>query len=140
MPKGALLHCHFGATVDIPKLIEIALETPLMHIRTEKHFSSEIVAIDDHRALDLPIPRFSLKKTDAGDLSKSSSLFDSDYKNDEWIAIRQARDNFPERLGGPKGFDKWVYKTLTIDPAEAYQTHSTVTKVCCEPIACKRGF
>ena len=128
MPKGALLHCHFGATVDMPKLIEIALETPLMSIRIGRHFPPGIECIKMHRTLDLPTPYFLLKKDDSADLSKCSSLFDSEYNTKEWIPIRLARDNFPAHLGGSKGFDQWVYKTLTIDPVEAYQTHSTVTK------------
>lgn len=129
MPKGALLHCHFGATVDMNKLIEIALETPLMHMRIDKPFSPEVKSIEAHRTLELPTPKFLLRKADSSYISKATSLFDSDYNSNEWIPMPVARDNFHTLLGGPKGFDLWLYKSLTVDYVEAYQTHSTVTKV-----------
>jgi adenosine deaminase CECR1 len=128
MPKGALLHCHFGATVDMPKLASMALENPLMHVRIAKRFSPSTRDLDEHQTLELPTPSFLAMKVGSEKVSRASSLFDDGYNIEEYIPMRQARDNFPAHLGGQQGFDKWVYKSLTIDTVEAYQTHSSVTK------------
>jgi len=129
MPKGALLHCHFGATVDMPKLMKMAMDNPLMHVRIGSLFSPDIQDVDVHRTLDLPTPMFKVLKADSTLISKSSSFFDAGYNVEEYIPMRTAREKFPPRLGGQKGFDRWLYKSLTIDTVEAYQTHSTVTKI-----------
>jgi len=129
MPKGALLHCHFGATVDMPKLMELALDNPLMYVRISSLFSPNIKDVDGHHTLELPTPVFKVLKAGTEGISGASSLFEPGYNIEEFIPMRQARDNFPSRLGGQKGFDRWLYKSLTIDTFEAYQTHSTVTKI-----------
>ena len=43
--------------------------------------------------------------------------------------MKIARETFSPELGGPEGFDKWYVGATTINPAEAYGTHKTVTKV-----------
>jgi adenosine deaminase CECR1 len=117
MPKGALLHAHIDATVNREYLLELALEEPSLHVRT----SCVITTANSTTA----VPEFRPFKE--AQPSQNASVTDSDYPADSWIPLHQARESFS--LGGPDGFDKWVLGAMIINPAEAYGTHNTVTKV-----------
>jgi len=117
MPKGALLHAHIDATVDKEYLLELALKEPSLHVRTSCGITTanSTTAVPEFRAFKEAQP------------SQSASVTDPDYLADSWIPLHQARESFS--LGGPNGFDKWVLGAMTINPAEAYGTHNTVTKI-----------
>lgn len=117
MPKGALLHAHLDATVDNEYLWELALKEPSLHVRTSCVIttSNSTTTVPDFRAFK------------EAQLSQNASVTDPDYPADCWIPLHQARRSFS--LGGPNGFDKWVLGAMTINPAEAYGTHNSVTKV-----------
>ncbi|KAI9448908.1 hypothetical protein BJY52DRAFT_1309800 [Lactarius psammicola] len=117
MPKGALLHIHIDATVDKGYFLQLALKEPLLHVRT----SCVVTTANSTMAL----PEFRAFKE--AQLSQSASVTDPDYPAGSWIPLLQARKSFS--LGGPDGFDKWVLGAMTINPAEAYGTHNTVTKI-----------
>lgn len=117
MPKGALLHAHMDATVNKEYLLELALKEPSFHVRT----SCVITTATSTTAL----PEFRPFKE--VQLSQNASVTDPGYLAESWIPLYQARESFS--LGGPNGFDKWVLGAMSINPAEAYGTHNTVTKV-----------
>lgn len=117
MPKGALLHVHMDATADKKYLLELALEEPSFHVRT----SCVVTTANSTTAM----PEFRVFKE--AQASLSASVTDHDYSADSWIPLHQARESFS--LGGPDGFDKWVLGAMAINPAEAYGTHNTVTKI-----------
>ena len=117
MPKGALLHAHLDATVDKAYLLELALKEPFLHVRT-----SCVVTAANSTAT---VPEFRAFKE--AQPCQSASVTDPGYPADGWIPLRQARESFSP--GGPDAFDKWVLGAMTINPAEAYGTHNTVTKV-----------
>jgi adenosine deaminase CECR1 len=126
MPKGALLHCHTDALVDMRTVLNIALKQKNIHIAILKKFPA-VESITKCHTLDLPLPRFTT--FNRGDTPcETVSVTDDNYQRGDWIPIQTARGNFPSHLGGPEGFDEWICKALTIDPTEAYETHSTVTK------------
>ena len=127
MPKGGMLHCHMDATVDIHTLVKMALKQPNIHISISDLFPPSLTAIESSPLSALPLPQFTTLKTGAE--VNHHSLFADDYKPGTWAPLASARANFPENLGGVKGFDKWIYKAMTIDPDEAYRTHASVTKV-----------
>ncbi|KAH9165420.1 hypothetical protein EDB89DRAFT_2116089 [Lactarius sanguifluus] len=117
MPKGALLHAHIDATVDKGYLLELALKEPFMHVR-----ASCVVTAANSTTV---VPEFRAFKE--VQLSQSASVTDLDYPAGSWIPLRQARESFSP--GGPDGFDKWVLGAMVINPAEAYGTHNSVTKI-----------
>lgn len=117
MPKGALLHAHLDATVDKGYLLKLALQEPFMHVRT-----SGVVTTTNSKTA---FPEFRAFRE--AQPSQNASVTDPDYQPDVWIPLHRARESFSP--GGPDGFDKWVLGAMSINPAEAYGTHNTVTKV-----------
>lgn len=120
MPKGALLHSHLDATVNAEFLLKLALQQPALHVRINKPVNASTLSINLPEFRDLPEESF----------SALSGLTDSSYSVGSWVSLQNARASFDPSLGGPEGFDRWVIGALTINPAEAYGTHNTVTKVC----------
>lgn len=119
MPKGALLHAHLGATINARVLLQLALKQPAMHVRVTEAISSSTIATALPEFKALPKEQF----------SDSAGLTDPSYIADEWTSIQKARETFDPQLGGPQGFDDWVFGALTINPKEAYDTHNTVAEV-----------
>ena len=120
IPKGALLHAHLDATVNVEVLLRLALRHPAIHIRT----SENLIASNTIGSIT---PEFrALPQSEWG---SGSSITASSYVPGEWVSLQNARRNFDEKLGGPEGFDKWVTSAITISPAEAYRTHNTTEKV-----------
>lgn len=117
MPKGALLHAHLGATVGASHLLQLALKHPAVHVRAAVAITETTIGST------LPELRVLLES----DFTSLQSLNDPSYPENGWVPPNLARNNFA--LGGPEGFDKWYILAITIDPAEAYGTHNTVTKV-----------
>ena len=117
MPKGALLHVHLDATVDKGYLLELALKAPSMHVRTPFALTAANSTTTQ--------PEFRPFKEVQS--SQYVSVTDARYPGDTWVPLQQARSSFA--LGGPEGFDQWVMGAMSINPAEAYGTHNTVTKV-----------
>ena len=117
MPKGALLHAHLDATVDAAFLLQLALRFPVIHVRTAVAISVDTICSTLPELRPLP----------ASEFTSLQSLTDPSYPGNEWVPLQLARQNFA--LGGPEGFDQWYLAAVTINPAEAYGTHNTVTKV-----------
>ncbi|KAN0140794.1 hypothetical protein V8E53_001238 [Lactarius tabidus] len=117
MPKGALLHAHLDATVDKGYLLKLALQEPFMHVRTScvVTTANSTTAVPEFRAFQEAQP------------SQNASVTDPDYQAGDWIPLHQARELFSPV--GPDGFDKWVLGAMSINSAEAYGTHNTVTKI-----------
>ena len=116
MPKGALLHAHLDATVNPEILLKLALQYPAFHVRVHEPLSISNLSTN--------LPEFRALPPDH--VSDFSSLTEASYPLGSWVQLHKARDSFA--LGGQEGFDKWVISALTINPAEAYGTHNTVTK------------
>ncbi|KAI0063425.1 adenosine deaminase-like growth [Artomyces pyxidatus] len=121
MPKGALLHAHLDATADKKFLWELALRHPILHVRATTPGPVSAANISSALPEFMPISE--------PQLSGALSLTDAGYSADKWIPLSQAREAFDPALGGPAGFDKWVLDSMVINPAEAYGTHNTVTKI-----------
>jgi adenosine deaminase CECR1 len=119
MPKGALLHAHLDATVDMAFLLRLALQHPAMHVRASQRITEASIKSITPQFQPLPPAQF----------NAIGNLTDEGYQPDQWVCFKVARDSFPTQLGGPEGFDRWVLGALTINPIEAYNTHNTVYKV-----------
>ncbi|EPQ58065.1 adenosine deaminase-like growth [Gloeophyllum trabeum ATCC 11539] len=117
MPKGALLHAHLDAMVNVRTLLRLALQHPAFHIRVPASLTAA--------SLKTTLPE--VRPRPKAEWSALSSLRDA--AAGEWVPLQQARANFDPALGGPEGFDDWVVGHLTINPAEAYGTHKTTDKI-----------
>jgi adenosine deaminase CECR1 len=120
MPKGALLHAHFDATVNASYLLEMALKEHAIHVRTPEPLTAQNIGSILPEFEPLPAEFYNFADT---------SLTSSAYVGNTWVNIARARETFDLALGGPEGFDKWVIDAMMIRPAEAYGTHNTVNKV-----------
>ncbi|EKM82478.1 hypothetical protein AGABI1DRAFT_68123, partial [Agaricus bisporus var. burnettii JB137-S8] len=118
MPKGALLHSHFDATVDTSFLLKIALKEPAMHVRVIQPLTTKNIGSI--------LPEFSARPAELHNF-EGPSLTSENYRPNIWLNIAKAREMFG--LGGPEAFDKWVINAMMIQPAEAYGTHNTVDKI-----------
>jgi hypothetical protein len=118
MPKGALLHAHLDATVNAEFLWELALQQPALHVRAPGPINLS----------NLGSMRPEFKALPRDQLSDTASITDASYDG-TWVSIQNAKAAFDASLGGSMGFDKWVIGSMTINPAEAYNTHNTITKV-----------
>lgn len=121
MPKGALLHAHLDATVDVNFLLSRVLEQDAIHVRA----SGPLTTLSPTPNV---LPEFSPFAKSEVKLSPVQDLTDPSYDGG-WIQVNVAREAFSQELGGPEGFDKWYVASTTINPAEAYGTHKTVAKV-----------
>ena len=121
MLVGALLHAHLDATADVDFLSRRVLEQELIYIRASAPLT--ILAPTANVLLEFPpFPKFKVK------LSAVQNLTDPSYDGG-WVLVKVAGEIFSLELGGPEGFDKWYVVSTTVNPAEAYGSHKTVTKV-----------
>ena len=121
MPKGALLHAHLDATVDVHFLLKRVLEQDLVYVRAPGPLAALSPTANVLPELT-PFPKSEVK------LSPVQSVTDPSYDGG-WIPVNVAREAFSKELGGPEGFDRWFVSSTTINPAEAYGTHKTVDEV-----------
>jgi len=121
MPKGGLLHAHLDATVDVHFMLDRILEQEALYVRTSAILTT-LSPTPNVLPEFTPFPKSEVK------LSPVQTLTDPSYDGG-WIPVKVARERFSPELGGPQGFDKWYFASTSIDPAEAYGTHKTVTKV-----------
>ena len=121
MPKGALLHAHLDATVDVNFLLRRVLEQDLIYVRASAPLSTLSPTAN-------VLPEFSPFPKSEVKLSVVQNLTDPSYDGG-WVPVKVARESFSLELGGPEGFDKWYVASTTINPAEADGTYKTVTKV-----------
>lgn len=94
----------------------------MVHIRTPN-------AIPDSTALSNTLPSFlALPAGTQHDVSKVPPTHPS-YKANHWYPVGQARQSFPQSMGGSDGFDNWVLNSMRINPSEALTKYNTIPKV-----------
>ncbi|KAB5589125.1 hypothetical protein CTheo_7441 [Ceratobasidium theobromae] len=121
MPKGGLLHAHMDAMCDASYLLKSALEYPNMHIRTTSVLNS---------SAPFPLPTFKpLTRDEANQYSNNTLPTSQSYVPGSWVAAHRVRDEFPNELGGPEGFDKWIINSLTISAQDSYVEYNTSAKI-----------
>jgi len=109
MPKGALLHCHLEAMVDLDWLLDEIFRIGGMHIQasapltTEEAYRHAVISFKWHRA---PV-------------SSDASIWSQSYKAGEYIPIEVAADGFPS--GGREAFKNFVRSKATITQKESLQ-------------------
>ncbi|KAI9682248.1 MAG: hypothetical protein M1817_000302 [Caeruleum heppii] len=112
MPKGALLHAHFDAMVDIDFLLDQALERPGMHLYAQG-------------PLDTPSARQSTSfffRYRSSLTADADSIWTAQYQASTFVPVSAAADSFPE--GGRQGFRAWVKDRCTITASESVKHHT----------------
>lgn len=117
MPKGALLHCHLEAMVDLDWALEEAFVTEGVCLRSTE-------ALNSPKALLKADVSFSFTKTSA---KNDVSIWEEKYPAETLIPITVAADSFPN--GGRKGFVEWIRSRVTITPEEHLAQHEGPNEV-----------
>ncbi len=111
MPKGALLHAHMDALVEVDWLFDQLLSTPGMHMTSPE-------ALHTETALEgAPISFRYLKSTG----STEHSIWSAQYESSAPVPVTAAADSFPN--GGRSGFLEWLRGRCTITRRESLEHH-----------------
>lgn len=117
MPKGSLLHCHLGATVDLDWVFNEVLSTPGIQMSSPVPLSSE-------RIRENAVVKFRYSSVTAADVP---SIWSQDYPPHTLVPIKVAAATFPN--GGQKGFVAWMKDRCSITQSESLQHHLGVDDV-----------
>ncbi|KAK2811689.1 hypothetical protein FQN50_002035 [Emmonsiellopsis sp. PD_5] len=121
MPKGALLHCHMGAMVDLKWLYELTLGTEGMYF-----FSP--VALDCVRERGRAGVQFrycSVPPERVG--GAAGAVWEAGYVPGTLVEAKVAADTFPD--GGREGFVEWLIGRTSIVEKESIEHHLGVDAV-----------
>lgn len=111
MPKGALLHCHLEAMVDLDWLYDRALSLEGVHISAE-------APLDSEDAQTITTFRFKwLKNTP----EPNTSIWTDSYSPGTWVKATDAADSFPH--GSREGFKAWLIARSSITAEESTAHH-----------------
>lgn len=117
MPKGALLHAHMDAMIDINWLIDRALETEGMSISASQSLSN----IDTRENASV-----NFRFRNSREIS-TTSIWSKDYNESQFISLKEAASSFPH--DGTVGFKAWLRSRCTITPEESIKHHLGVNDI-----------
>jgi adenosine deaminase CECR1 len=118
MPKGALLHCHLGAMVDLEWVIETAIETEGVCICS---LGGGLVSEEVRGKADV---RILFQKNGNAD---GSSIWKKGYVSETWVSLKSAAERFPN--GGREGFVQWLKNKCTITQEDNVAHHLGVDEI-----------
>ena len=124
MPKGALLHSHLDATMNVASLIEQALKTEGMAISANQ-------SLHDEQARKAPSVLFRFQKVTGG---PGSSIWTSEYQPFVFVPLKEAADAFPG--GGLQGCKAWITSLCTISPEESLRHYHGVDAIWKKFVSC----
>ncbi|MCJ1253661.1 hypothetical protein MMC24_001473 [Lignoscripta atroalba] len=112
MPKGALLHAHFDAMIDIEWLVGVALATEGMCMWADENLQTR----EARQAVPVQFQYGgrSVKEDDV-------SIWSQDYPAKHLVPVQRAAASFPD--GGREEFKKWLISRCTITMEESLDHH-----------------
>ncbi|KAK2872065.1 hypothetical protein FQN49_002583 [Arthroderma sp. PD_2] len=116
MPKGALLHGHFEAMVDLDLLVAQVMSLPGIHIASDRPLTTE----ENLNFAPLHFQYFSKPQNLKG-AEKCTGIWSSAYKSLSYIPVNEAAEEFPG--GGSKGFQDWLKGRCTIERDTSLSHH-----------------
>jgi adenosine deaminase CECR1 len=117
MPKGALLHCHFEAMIEVEWIVERAFELGNVGIKCRKSLWTA------EARLNTPFEFGVLE----GEVDNAKSIWSSDYTPNTLVHLNTAADSFPR--AGRAGFLAWVKSRCSITPQESVSHHHGVNQI-----------
>lgn len=117
MPKGALLHCHMDAMIDVDWLINQAIATSGIALKAD-------MALDNAEAAEKASIHFQYVKKPSSALP---SIWSDDYEVDTFTPVSAAANEFPN--GGINAFKAWLISRMTISTDESLGHHQGVDAV-----------
>jgi adenosine deaminase CECR1 len=118
MPKGAILHCHLGAMVDLRWLFGAAVETSGMCI------SSSLPLIDENSRRKAAIR---IEYSKIGKKGEGSSIWRDEYEPLMEVPLKEAAESYPD--GGKEGFISYMKNYCSITQSEALQHHLGIADI-----------
>ncbi|DAA76609.1 TPA_exp: Uncharacterized protein A8136_7286 [Trichophyton benhamiae CBS 112371] len=115
MPKGALLHGHLEAMVDLDVLVNQVLSLPGIHMASERPLIGENLLLSPLRF------QYFSKPQNVGSESGAGGIWSSTYKPQLFIPVKEAAETFPD--GGAKGFSDWLKGRCTIEKETSLSHH-----------------
>lgn len=116
MPKGCLLHAHMDAMVNFEYLITELLETPGMHMSSDRPLDTATARQDAGLSF-----RYKAKSLTDG------SIWDEKYEPNSFVLLTKVADEFPH--GGRSGFVSWLKSRCTLSTADMHQQHHGVDAI-----------
>jgi adenosine deaminase CECR1 len=116
MPKGALLHCHLEAMVDLDWALEEAFNISGVSVVA----SGPITTEQEMRKTGFSFTYSKPTQTEV-------SIWSTDYAANTPVPINTAADSFPN--GGKKAFIEWVRSRVTITASEHLSHHEGPNEV-----------
>ncbi|KAF2033179.1 Metallo-dependent hydrolase [Setomelanomma holmii] len=116
MPKGALLHCHLEAMVDLDWALEEAFNTEGVCVIADGPITTE----QQRRKTGFSFTYAKVAKDDV-------SVWTEDYSANTPVPINTAATKFPD--GGKTGFIEWIRSRVTITASEHLSHHEGPNEV-----------
>lgn len=113
MPKGALLHCHLEAMVDLDWLLEELFTVGGMHIMALEPMTTP--ELRETTPIEFKWLR-SAATTDA-----TATMWSDTYKAEDAVPVEVAAESFPN--GGRDAFKAWLRSRVTITAEESLKHH-----------------
>ncbi|RKF77876.1 Adenosine deaminase 2 [Golovinomyces cichoracearum] len=120
MPKGALLHAHLDAMVDLDFLFDVLLSMPGMHIYCA-------VPLSNTTELEKASVRFKFVKSVDNEANQNHSIWNTDYIPFTPVPVTIAADSFPH--GGRPAFLAWLRDRCTITECESIEHYRGVDEI-----------
>lgn len=117
MPKGAILHCHLGAMVDMEWVFNEAIETEGMVITSD-------MPLVDEKAREKADVSVVFSKTCDED---APSIWSDEYRPLNKVPLKTAAESYPD--GGRAGFLLWIQNRTTIPQSEMVKNHLGVDDI-----------